>query len=472
MENRENILSDKKLLNFMEESDVRKIAELFSNGSFDEIINTYFKKIQTNKSEKINIQTIQQFFCEENDNNFKENINNDNFSNSNNNLKIVSPKNDNFNSDSDENTINKTLTFQGAGSLADFDFILNTPPSSKNYNLNKLYNEEKNDYSSNSKMKNLSNNPGIIDNYYNSNSDEKLYDYSLLEKCEKDEFGLQILLTIVLYCLLKLKEDNEIKSLLVKYNIPNDKSIFPLILLRAKFYYKNKEISKCLDIYAGAIDNYNIFKTNINNINFNNDDIIYIETYKQEFVYFSNLFNYLFALNNIDSKIKKLYYEQKFCLYFLHFYSQGFKLLYELYNKYPNDIQIQFELAKDSIFLSKYDIFKEMFEVLKDNMEKEKDENKKLIYTNYLLYIQGLSYLSLGKVDETRNSFTEILKNDSTNVIILNNNALLSIYKNKAKESLDILNLIQSPNQLNCYNEAIQENINILNDKFNANLLK
>ena len=133
----------------MLKSDVRKIAELFSNGQFDEIINTYFKKMQTNKSEKINIQTIQQFFGDENinnslehspNNNNKDN-DNENFSNSNNNLYSVSPKNDNFNSDFDENTINKTLTFQGIGeSLVDFDFILNTPPSTKK---NNLYNEEK-----------------------------------------------------------------------------------------------------------------------------------------------------------------------------------------------------------------------------------------------------------------------------------------------------------------------------------------
>ena len=40
-----------------------------------------------------------------------------------------------------------------------------------------------------------------------------------------------------------------------------------------------------------------------------NNNIIYIETFKQDFIYFNNLFNYLFALNNIDSKIKKLYYQ-------------------------------------------------------------------------------------------------------------------------------------------------------------------
>ena len=159
-------------------------------------------------------------------------------------------------------------------------------------------------------------------------------------------------------------------------------------------------------------------------------------------------------------------------MYYLNFYSKGFKLLIELYNKYPNDAQIQFELAKDSVFLSKYDIFKEMFGILKNNMENEKDENKKLIYTNYLLYIQGISYLSMGKIEETKNSFTDILKNDSSNVVVINNNALLSVYKNKAKESLNILNLIQSPSQMNSYNEAIQENINILTKKFNANLQK
>ena len=105
-------------------------------------------------------------------------------------------------------------------------------------------------------------------------------------------------------------------------------------------------------------------------------------------------------------------------------------------------------------------------------MENEKDENRKLIYTNYLLYIQGLSYLSMNKVEQTMNSFTEILKNDSSNAVIINNNALLNVYKNRAKESLDILNLIQDPSQMNSYNEAIQENINILTQKFKANLQK
>ena len=481
MDDAKNCLSDKKLEKFMDELDIRKIADLFSNGQFNEIIFTYFTQKKVQKKETINIQTIQQFFNDEmhninNTNNNKDNnINNDNtyndkLSQSNKNLNLVkNNENLNLNNKEEEHKLEKTLSFQASSyNSADYEYILNTPPDTNN-NLVNIFNEGNSDNSLNNKMKHLSND--IIDDYYSSTTDEKEYNYSLLEKCESDTLTQQILLTIVIYCLIKIKEYKELKSLFIKYNIPNNKCIFPLILLAANYYFKNNIIGQCLDIYTEAINNYNSFKSkNINSNDNNNNDIIFIETYRQEFVYFNNLFNYLFALNNIDSKIKKLYYQQKLCLYHLNFNSQGFKLLIELYNKYPNDVQIQFELAKDSIFLSKYDIFKEMFEILKKSMNEEKDENKKLTYTNYLLYVQGLSFLSLGKVEETRNSFTEILKNDSSNVVIINNNALLSPYKNKAKESLDILNLIESHNQMDCYNEAIHENIRILTHKFNADL--
>jgi hypothetical protein len=160
---------------------------------------------------------------------------------------------------------------------------------------------------------------------------------------------------------MRIKNESDLKNIFEKYAITIDNSIFPLILLKSKFNLKTKQISQSLDIYSQAINKYNDFKSS--DINKNNN-IIYIESYKQEFIYFNNLFNYLFALNNIDSKIKKLYYEQKFCLYQLGFYSEGFKLLIELYNKYQNDIQIQFELGKDSIYFSKCDIFKELLDTL------------------------------------------------------------------------------------------------------------
>ena len=471
MENNENTLSDKKLLNYIRESDIKKIAELFSAGNFSEIINTYFKKIKNQTKDTINIQTLQQFF---NENNKKNNVNNNNFNFNNNNLKMNNKEN--FNTDfSEENIVGKTLTFNTRGNSfhKNFDYILNTPPNSSNKNLINSNNGNENKINNDTNpYKNPVTNNNVIDDYYSKNTEEKEFDYSLLDKFENDKLTQQILLTIIIYCLIKMDEENEIKNLLVKYNIPNEKCIFSLILLKSKFYFKIKAIVHCMDIYAEAISNYDNFKLNYNINEANNNNIIYIETYNQDFTYFSNLFNYLFALNNIDSKIKKLYYEQKFILYYMNFYQQGYKLLLELYNKYPQDIQIQFELSKDSAILSKFDVFSKIFEVLKKEMNEEQNENKKLILTNYLLYLQGLSYLAQGKFDETKISFNNILKNDSINIVLNNNISLLSIYNNKAKESIDNLKLIESPNQMDSSNECIKENINILKDKFNADLQK
>ena len=173
---------------------------------------------------------------------------------------------------------------------------------------------------------------------------------------------------------MRLKNYIDLRTLFSKYNISIDNSIFPLILLKSKFYFKINSISQCLDICSHAINKYNDFKSK--NIN-DKTNIIYIETYNQDFIYFNNLLNYLFALNNIDSKIKKLYYEQKFSLYHLGFYSEGFKLLIELYNKYPKDVQIQFELGKDSIYLSKYDIYNQILDIFQKSVKEETNINKR-----------------------------------------------------------------------------------------------
>ena len=483
MESEESILSDKKLQTFMSGESINKMAELFSNGKFNDIINIYFKRPKIQKNETINIQTIQQFFGENNNN--KNNVQKNDINNNNNNIinnptsfnksdnHLIMAKDQDFNTDfTDDTNISKTFTYNVRGNnFEGLDYVLNTPPNHPNNNLinansdNKINNEAHHEY-----MKPLTNN--IIDDYYNKTTDEYEYNYSLLDQCENDKLTQQIILTIVAYCLLKIKEDSELKSLFANIKIPKDKLIFPLILLKAKFYFKIKAIGQSMDILTEAINNYDNFKLNYDNNDMNHNDIIYIETYNQDFAYFNNLFNYLFALNNIDSKIKKLYYEQKFILFYLNFYQQGYKLLIELHNKYPKDVQIQFELAKDSVFLSKFDVFSKMFEIIKKNMEEENNENKKQMYTNYLLYLQGLSYLAQGKIDETGNYFKEILKNDTSNIVIINNSAVLSMYKNKAKNSFDYLKLIDSPDQMDSSNDCIKENIHILSNKFNAELQK
>ena len=438
----ENVLSDKNLLKYLKESDIKNIAELFSFGKFKEIIDSYFKKNKNSKKESNKAGVFGKL-------NLFDDNSNQNFSKSNKEVLNINIANDN-NSNSDLNKIFSNSS-NNLSLFPNNEFLLNSPITSNNKDKPNIKNYEN------------------IEEFYDSVGEDKEFDYDLIDKFENDKLTQQIILTIVIYCLLRIKNELDLKNIFSKYIIPIDNSIFPLILLKSKFYLKTKKISQCLDIYSQAINKYNDFKSSKLT---KNDNIIYIETYKQDFLYFNNLFNYLFALNNIDSKIKKLYYEQKFCLYQLGFYSEGFKLLIELFNKYQNDVQIQFELGKDSIYLSKYDILKEIFEILQKSINKETNENYRLIYMNYYYYLQGLSFFAQQKIENARKYFTEILKNDSSNVIVINNNALLSVYENKSKESFDILNLIENPNQLNSYNECIHENINILKEKYKANMQK
>ena len=287
----------------------------------------------------------------------------------------------------------------------------------------------------------------------------------LIEKCNEDKLSQQIFLTIFIFCLLKLNKTEDAKVLFDKYIFPLENIIFPLILLKSKYFIKTKNIPKAIDIYSESINNYNSYlsssenKSDINNI-------ITIETYHQKFKYFKNIFNYLFALNNIDSKIKKLYFELKICLNSLKFYSQAYQLSLELYQKYPKDIQIIFELAKDSITFSKLDKYQEMLEAMKKRRDEEIDGKKKLIFNNFILYAQSLYQIAQGKIDLSQNTFGEILKTDPGNPLIINNMALLNIYKNNPKECYS--NLVQLFTKGNdSSNETIKNTINFIADKFN-----
>ena len=287
----------------------------------------------------------------------------------------------------------------------------------------------------------------------------------LIEKCNEDKLTQQILLTIFIFCLLKLNKTEDAKIVLDKYIFPVDNIIFPLILLKSKYFIKTKNTPKAIDIYSDSINNYNNYLSSSENKN-NINNIITIETYHQKFKYYSNIFNYLFALNNIDSKIKKLYFELKFCLNSLKFYSQAYQLSLELYQKYPKDIQIIFELAKDSITFSKLDKYQEMIEAMKKRRDEEADGKKKLIFNNFILYAQSLYQIAQGKIDLSQNTFGEILKTDPGNPLIINNMALLNIYKNNPKECYS--NLVQLFTKGNdSSNETIKNTINFIAKKFN-----
>ena len=69
-----------------------------------------------------------------------------------------------------------------------------------------------------------------------------IFNLDLLEKMKEDKLSIQIISTIFIFCLLKMNKMEEVKTILEKYLLNLDNSIFPIIMLKAKFYIKNKNI--------------------------------------------------------------------------------------------------------------------------------------------------------------------------------------------------------------------------------------
>ena len=76
----------------------------------------------------------------------------------------------------------------------------------------------------------------------------------LIEKCNEDKLSQQILLTIIIFCLLKVNKTEDAKQVLDKYVFPLDNIIFPLILLKSKYYIKVNNTPKAIDIYSESIN--------------------------------------------------------------------------------------------------------------------------------------------------------------------------------------------------------------------------
>ena len=287
----------------------------------------------------------------------------------------------------------------------------------------------------------------------------------LFEKIKADKLSLQILSTILIFCLLKENKIEETKIVFEKYIFNLDNVIFPIVMLKAKYFIKNKNTPKAIDIFSESIRNYTNYASNLEENKNDINNIITLETYHQNFIYYKNIFNYLFALNDLDTKIKKLYFELKFCLHSLKFFSQSYQIILELYQKYPDDIQIIFELGKDSVTFSKLDKYQEMVEILKKKKETEKEEKKKLVINNYILYLQAIYQVAQGQIENSQNTFGQILKNEPNNPLIKNNIAVLNVYKNNPKECYNNLTALYKEN--NSHNETIKNTINFIADKFN-----
>ena len=107
-----------------------------------------------------------------------------------------------------------------------------------------------------------------------------------------------------------------------------------------------------------------------------------------------------------------------------------------------------------------------MIEAMKKRRDNESNGKNKLIFNNFILYAQSLFQLAQGKIDLSQNTLAEILKTDQGNPLIINNSALLNIYKNNPKECYN--NLIQLYTKgADSSNDTIKNTINFIADKFN-----
>ena len=309
----------------------------------------------------------------------------------------------------------------------------------------------------------------LLDKYFykeDTDNNNKQFNYDLFEKLLEDELSQQIILTIVLFCILKNNKEThkEIQILFEKYNYPIDDMIFPLNFLKIKFYIKSSNFQQAIDNINKLISKYEDYTTNIAEKKLDKKNIYTIETFNQRFIYFDNLFNFLFNMNNLDAKIKKLYFELKSCFYQIKSFSKAYDIILILYQKYPEDILIQFELGKDSVINSKFDVFEKILEKMRKNKEEEKDENIKDIYSNYLIYLEAMNKIALNQYYEAQKKFEEITEN---NVIINNNIALMNIYTNNLKEGFnELVNMYQDKTNDN-KNEYIKNTIKNIQDKFN-----
>jgi len=82
-------------------------------------------------------------------------------------------------------------------------------------------------------------------------------------------------------------------------------------------------------------------------------EIIELEK-NSDFIYFSEFFDALFSIKNIDHKLIKCYFEMKNCFNKLDLIYEGFKITEKCYQRYKSNISVVFELLKQSVIVSIY----------------------------------------------------------------------------------------------------------------------
>ena len=105
----------------------------------------------------------------------------------------------------------------------------------------------------------------------------------------------------------------------------------------------------------------------------------------------------------------------------------------------------------------------------KEGKEKS-DESLKQVYTNYINYLDALLLTVKREFDQAKNKLTEVIGDDNTNFLIMNNIAVLDVYRNEPNESYKFLSEIAS--QMDCSSQPIKANSDILSSMFNMKKIK
>jgi flagellar biosynthesis chaperone FliJ len=110
-----------------------------------------------------------------------------------------------------------------------------------------------------------------------------------------------------------------------------------------------------------------------------------------------------------------------------------------------------------------------MLNLMKEEKEKA-SESLKEVYSNYINYLEVLLLTIKRDYEQAKTKLTEIISNDTSNFLLMNNIAVLDVYRNEPKESYKNLSIIAE--QMDCCSQPLKTNSEILNSMFNMKKIK
>ena len=260
----------------------------------------------------------------------------------------------------------------------------------------------------------------------------------------EEEFPKQIMLSINLFCLLKLKK-YESARVLISSN-KQDHGLFSYDYLRAKLIFSNIP-----DILKGIREFYNIIKK------YETD--VYDWENNIEFCYFPFFFEKLFNTKDKPSKIKKCYFEIKTGFLKLGLTSEALKITNVLLERYPNDVVVMFEAYKQQLYSGSlklaFDI-EEQIKILNNENEKK--------YECYVIFCEFLYCLTNSNYSKAHSLLVSLIENYTGNILLMNNISLVNFYLNNIDKSKNDFRRIIEKVEMNASNDISLYNLQLIND--------